>query len=313
GDLETRTIDGTPATLRLLDASGNRIGSDIDIEPTTLISGSNPPVAVDQSQCGSTATNIGCGNSSTRWIGFVDSNTTARVKQVLVIVGDDDFGDTGNSEHLSFIGLNLAITSNPELKLVKRITAVNGVDLPGFDGNDGRTEDEDPNWPTPLSTYLRGAVSSGTVMPGDEVEFTIYFLSSGDSPVGNLRLCDLVPNNMTFVPNAFDGLTPLDTDSLPGTAVGIALASDDTALPALPTVYLTNVGEGDRGEFVPPNTQASASCNQADFSTPLPAANNVRGAVVVDVVTGSDTLPPPTAAGTPPDTYGFIRFKAVTD
>jgi uncharacterized repeat protein (TIGR01451 family) len=104
GDLETRT-DGNarPAYLRLLDSSGNRIGADIAIEPTTLFSGGSSST-VDQNQCGD-PNDLACGNRSTRWIGFIDS--AARVKQVLVIVGDDDFGDTGVTERLSFIGLDI--------------------------------------------------------------------------------------------------------------------------------------------------------------------------------------------------------------
>ena len=106
GDLETRT-DGnaSPAYLRLLDSSGKRIGNDIAIEPTTM-NNSGAVSAVDQSQCGSSGSNVGCGNGSTRWIGFVDS-LGGRVKQVLVIIGDDDFGDDAGLEHLSFIGADI--------------------------------------------------------------------------------------------------------------------------------------------------------------------------------------------------------------
>jgi uncharacterized repeat protein (TIGR01451 family) len=98
GDLETRSLatGGTPALLRLLDASGNRIGKDIEILPAT---------PSDESLCGSTSAGIGCGNQSTRWVSFVD-NAPARIRQVLVIVGDDDAGGNGGTERLSFIGAN---------------------------------------------------------------------------------------------------------------------------------------------------------------------------------------------------------------
>ncbi len=105
GDLETRTDgSGTPARLRLLDPAGNRIGRDIQIVPTTASNGTTS-TTINQRDCGGNFN--GCGNNSTRWIGFVD--TTARVKQVLVIVGDDDAlgAVSGNGEHLSFIGVNL--------------------------------------------------------------------------------------------------------------------------------------------------------------------------------------------------------------
>ncbi|MBU0654646.1 MAG: hypothetical protein KJ914_05865 [Gammaproteobacteria bacterium] len=109
GDLETRS-DGNarPAWLRLLDSSGNQIGQDISIEPGDISSGAGA-TAVDQNLCGSTApgTDSACGNTSTRWVGFVDSTASARIKHVLVIVGDDDFGDDAGTELISFIGMDI--------------------------------------------------------------------------------------------------------------------------------------------------------------------------------------------------------------
>jgi hypothetical protein len=88
------------------------------------------------------------------------------VKKMLVIVGDDDLGGTGNSEHLSFIGATLAeaTPSSPNLLLVKRITAINGVNLNQFVNHPGTNDDNAPNWPLPkdpgsnISTYLRGMI-----------------------------------------------------------------------------------------------------------------------------------------------------------
>ena len=97
--------------------------------PTSLYDGNDPdPELVDQSLCGGTTNNeLGCGNQSTRWIGFVDNSAIARVQKVMLIVEDDD-RTTGNnnadSEHLSFIGANAV--RPPDVLLVKRITAVNG-------------------------------------------------------------------------------------------------------------------------------------------------------------------------------------------
>ncbi|HEY9650765.1 MAG TPA: hypothetical protein V6C95_08885 [Coleofasciculaceae cyanobacterium] len=299
GDLETRTVNGTPAILRLLDASGNRIGNDIVIQPTTLYDGNPPdPESFDQAQCGSSAANIACGNSSTRWVGFVDSSSAPRVSQVLVIVGDDDFNDDGDTEILSFIGANIIpVASNPNLLLVKRITAINGVDFTNFVDDPISNNDNASNWPTPSSTYLRGAINS-TVKPGDGVEYTIYFLSNGSKNATNVKLCDLVPTNTTFVPTAFNGLTPTE-GGLPGSDRGIALALNSTSLPANPTVYLTNTGDTDRGQFFPPGTSLPTACS----------GNNTNGSVVVGVVTAPNALPPATAPGTPSNSYGFIRFR----
>jgi trimeric autotransporter adhesin len=107
GDLETRTIGGgTPAILRLLDRDGKRIGTDILVVPNDISNGGAfSPLA--QTTCGGANA---CGKNSTRWVGFVDPS--ARVKQVLVIVGDNDTtggtaDTTGKNESLSFIGVNL--------------------------------------------------------------------------------------------------------------------------------------------------------------------------------------------------------------
>ena len=109
GDLETRT-DGyaRPAWLRLLDSSGNRIGGDIPVTPTDLHNGTTT-TAVNQNLCGSTppGTDTACGNQSSRWVGFVDSAASARIKHVVVIIGDDDFGDDAGTELLSFIGMDI--------------------------------------------------------------------------------------------------------------------------------------------------------------------------------------------------------------
>lgn len=299
GDLETRTTNGTPAILRLLDASGNRIGHDIAIQPTTLYDGNPPdPEVVDQAQCGSSATNIGCGNSSTRWVGFVDNNPIPRVSQVLVVVGDDDLNDDGDTEILSFIGANIIpATANPNLLLVKRITAINGVELTDFVDDPNSTLDNASNWPSPAKTYLRGAIS-GIVKPGDEVEYTIYFLSTGSQNATNVKICDLIPANTTFVSTTFNGLMPTE-GGLSESDRAIALALNSTSLPTVPTVYLTNAADTDRGQFFPPGTPLPTTCS----------GSNSNGSVVVNVVTMPNTLPPATAPGTPFNSYGFIRFR----
>jgi len=95
GDVETRTLlGGNPAIVRFLDSTGNRIGSDVLIEPRS---------AALQLLCGDSA--VGCGNQTTRWIGFLDTNASARVKQMVVINGyqggtDSSWGD----QRVSFVG-----------------------------------------------------------------------------------------------------------------------------------------------------------------------------------------------------------------
>ena len=167
GDLETKPFGvdyyrdgagggtgsgGAQAYLRLFFEDGSM--QEAPIEPTMAPSGpwlstSAPPPAWplnaggDVAFCGgpNAATDAdGCGNSSTRWVGFVSDDPQRRVTQMLVAVGDDDHsgagpsdgpnvvcegGDggtcNGGTEYLSFIGptvcaapdLSIAVSVEP--------------------------------------------------------------------------------------------------------------------------------------------------------------------------------------------------------
>ncbi|WYL97269.1 MAG: hypothetical protein HEQ35_28845 [Gloeotrichia echinulata IR180] len=208
-----------------------------------------------------------------------------------------------------------AVPSNPQLLLVKRITAINGTAINQYVDDTTSSEknnDNNPNWPAPLdpssgiSTFLRGVINGGTVKPNDQLEYTIYFLSSGNKPITNVNICDLVPENTTFLPSSFTGNTPTDK-GLPGADSGIALTIGST------TQYLTNVADPpDRGQYFPPGITPPSS-----FKCSAP---NTNGAVVVNIVTKTtpatdapqpnEILPNATSAGTPSNSYGFIRFRA---
>ncbi|HMY81157.1 MAG TPA: hypothetical protein PK048_04960, partial [Candidatus Absconditabacterales bacterium] len=104
GDVETRT-DGTgvAAEVKLFDIYGNLIQTRF-IQPTLG----------DQSTCGgstSTSSPSECGNETTRFVGFTDN--TYQVASMLIIVGDDDAGDDGFREHLSFVGPTVALEIKP--------------------------------------------------------------------------------------------------------------------------------------------------------------------------------------------------------
>ena len=199
--------------------------------------------------------------------------------------------------------------SKPKLLLVKRITRINNQDL--NDIVDGRSDvstnaanyvsslyetDDDSDKPWPVG-YLRGLINAGMVKLGDELEYTIYFLSNGLTNATNVRICDLVPSNVTFIPTTFNGMAPND-GGLPGADQGIALAVGSTT----PTAYLSNVADSDRGYFYPAN----------DAATPSQCGTNTNGAVTVDITRSPilPNLPPATGSGTPANSYGFIRFRA---
>jgi len=165
GDFESRTDgQGEAGYLRLLNTAGQRIGQDIAIAPSGLITSTSTSV-VDQDDCGNPPPGIdqGCGSRSTRWVGFVDSATTARVKQVVLIIGDDDNNGNAFAERMSFIGANVArdysdapasfgtpshyLLANPNLYLGANPPDAEGASLPsaGADADDldAGLDDED--------------------------------------------------------------------------------------------------------------------------------------------------------------------------
>lgn len=104
GDLETRH-DVLPAFMRTYDRNGEALSENILI---------NEDENTDLNQCGTTSgTGKGCGNHTTRWIGFNSSDDQpTSVQKFLIVVGEDDLGADGSREHLSFIGTTLAISTN---------------------------------------------------------------------------------------------------------------------------------------------------------------------------------------------------------
>lgn len=120
GDVETRTTGaGNPMVVRMLDASGNRIGADVLIQPMTT------------SQAGCGGTTVGCGNQTTRWVGFRDTNSTARVRQMVIITGYQGGGDsTWGDQRLSFIGPTIPLASTAAgVDVGGRVTTAYGMPI----------------------------------------------------------------------------------------------------------------------------------------------------------------------------------------
>ncbi|MEH1796556.1 lamin tail domain-containing protein [Nostoc sp.] len=225
------------------------------------------------------------GNASTRCPNYLPTRDTDTIGSRVTSVGENNNGATA---------------ANAKLLLVKRITRINNQDI--TDIVDGRSDvavtaanyvpepfASDDNYVTWPAGYLRGLINAGTVKPGDELEYTIYFLSKGPSDATNVKFCDLVPSSTTFIPTAFNGNTPGD-GGLTVADRGIALALGSSN----PTVYLTNIDDAsDRGRFYAVNDPTPSYCG-----------TNTNGAVVVNI-TRSPDLPKLVK-----DFYGFVRFRA---
>ncbi len=219
------------------------------------------------------------------------------------------------------------VASDPNMLLVKRITAINRglsereqlfdnsyIDVAG-DPNDNETA-----WPGgstaatigggTVESYLAGitgaddaaAISGVTVRPGDEIEYTIPFLSAGNAPAENVLICDRIPPNTTFVLGAFNGSMPAGSGS--GDR-GILLEFNGSR------VALTNDNDGDEisssgvgGYYFPAGIEPTTL-----FPNISCGGSNDNGTIVVDL---SD-IPNTTGEGTPVNSYGFIRFRATVD
>jgi uncharacterized repeat protein (TIGR01451 family) len=268
---------------------------------------SNGTVTLTWNNIGGTGANITSGNSFARIRLTTDtlsaaSATTTRDSASVTTASDGEVED---------YAIAIAVASDPNLLLVKRITAINPgqageVQFNNFVDDSGTTNDNNTKWPdsdsttnnnNSINTYLRGAISVPQIKPGDEVEYTIYFLSNGDADAKNVKICDVVPDNMTFNKHSY------------GTEVGIRLASDTTNSPT----NLSNLIDNDEGSFYAPGTNPPvvSLCKKHNPTNPnslitVNGGNNLSGAIFIEL----NEVPQATGSGIPTDSYGFIRFRA---
>jgi hypothetical protein len=208
----------------------------------------------------------------------------------------------GNTSEFSATPNNKA-----QLLLVKRVTKIidgvtgNATNYTTF-ANDPTANDNNCNWPTATgsggactNSYTTGAVSPNKIKSGDEVEYTIYYLNSGENKATQARICDQLDANLTFQ-------TQFDSTNATTVGKGILLAPGATA-----SQYLTNAVDSatDQGQFITSASPLVTSCNLAANS----GTNLSDKVVVVDVATLASPLMGSVRAGIPTTSYGYIRFK----
>jgi len=167
----------------------------------------------------------------------------------------------------------------PNIRLVKRITnvfrdgrAVTDFNFTGFVDD---PSDEDDNILTSSSIQPIGVPRIETPLrSGDEVEYTIYYLSDGSVPVENITFCDNVPPETTYSNDSF------------GSETGI-LVNEAGAVNSL-----RNVGDS-RGRFYRP-------LEPLPTNNPCLNPNNPNGSVLVNLGNISN------AANA---NFGFVRFR----
>jgi uncharacterized repeat protein (TIGR01451 family) len=93
----------------------------------------------------------------------------------------------------------------PNLVLVKRITAATRAGTPltfsNFVDDPSDTNDTLPGWSQLSPVGVPTLDATNPLNSGDEVEYTIYFLSDGSTPALDVNLCDLISPGSTFVAN----------------------------------------------------------------------------------------------------------------
>jgi len=180
------------------------------------------------------------------------------------------------------IGAPLA---NPNFLLSKLITNVtrSGSVLPGVNFNAPANLPNGAAFNTALSAVgipFQGVTNIGadnSLQSGDEVEYTVYFLSTGGTTATNARICDAIPAGTTFIPDSF------------GAGIGLLLNQGGTQ------TSLTNASDTDQGTFASPLRAVT---------TPCPNTNNPTGAVFFPL---GDVL------NIAPNNAGFVRFRVKID
>lgn len=258
----------------------------------------------------------------------LQSNTTYTLRVYI-------YGPTANGEDAGqpfaevviwddFLLKAVSCTSDPNVLLVKRITGVNGqtmnaainldiyVDDPTYPYDDNILDTPAPNpldtenWPSTTgntnSTFLKGVINGGQIKPGDEIEYTIYFLSAGDAEAVDVQICDRIPNSQTFVPDTFNSFTPAPGGG-GGANRGIQVEYNGQ------TLAYTNDADGDTAQFFPPGATLPPAC--ANLPPQIDTNSNPvdNGTVVVNL----GNLPKAESPGSPATSYGFLRFRVNLD
>jgi hypothetical protein len=194
-----------------------------------------------------------------------------------------------------------SVLANPaNLVLVKRITAIKDTttNITNTFNNfvdDGTTNNLLPDWTVGTGSYLLGALSNGAVKvkPGDEVEYTIYYLNSGGSPIAKARVCDRLNKNLVFQPQ-FSTTTTIDH--------GIEFTKD------IVTSYPTNTAADNDPGFYSTSSTLPINCNLTGNTT-FDVNNISDNIVVVDVARIADSILGIVSDPLTGGQRGYVKFK----
>lgn len=192
-------------------------------------------------------------------------------------INQGNLADTGDDDPTLLTPVGASPSS---LRLVKRITNVTrgGVPISAIDFSSYVDDPADPNdnqqiWSQFLPVGVSRVSSEFLLQSGDEVEYTVYYISDGGSAATDVKVCDAIPAGTTFFPDSF------------GSGSGIVLNQTGTDTPQ------TNASDADQGTFFSPLNPVTAPCTDT---------NNPNGSVFLQL----GNVP-----NTSPNNVGFVRFR----
>ncbi|MBW4432184.1 MAG: hypothetical protein KME28_10750 [Pelatocladus maniniholoensis HA4357-MV3] len=282
-----------------LDATEPKLPANITVK---LLDSNNNPIKTTTTDANGTYTFTGVVNGNYK-IQVDTTDTDIPAGYTLGTPNDLAVTVSGSSVNNQNFGFDSPVASNPNILLVKRITAINGSSFtnlidgvnnsnsPNYVPAPRDTDDNNPNW---SSNYLQGLINGGAVRPNDEIEYTIYFLSAGDATAPKVLMCDRVPNNVSFIPTAFNSFPTKNSTGLQNTDRGILWQYNAN------TESLSNIKDGDIAQYFPPGEDPKTVYPTVDCG-----GANTNGAIVVNLGDLANAIAP----GTPTDSYGLIRFR----
>lgn len=303
-DGQTVATPGGPLTytITVTNVSGGTVDSVkvTDLLPSTLLDPvfSTPYGTYDSATGDWTGISLASGASILLIVdSTVSASATGNITNTVTVIPPAGFTDPNcTGTPLTCGGNNIATdidtipsVNHAEVLLVKRITAINGLTTNPNDGTvlntfvDSTTSNNDnsTNWP---ASFLLGAIDAGKVVPNNEIEYTVYFLNSGDGAAGNVWFCDRIVGDQTYIPESMK----------------LNLGNN-------PEIALTDANDNlDRGEEIPGGTAVPSVCHLQ--------GTNDRGTVMIGV-TGTNGLPNlpflpgSTGQGIPNESFGYFRFK----
>ncbi len=159
-----------------------------------------------------------------------------------------------------------------------------------------------PKWPS--TTYVKGATNAGKIQPGDELEYTIYYLNAQGANVNSLKICDPIRGRQTYTSGSMKLLpggasTPISLTDATDPSIDRASTYGAAALPAV----------------VP----APIDCNIGGPGYAVVATKDNGGVAIQLTGTGAanqpdlPAIPSATGVGTPSNSYGWFKFTTKVD